>query len=89
MFAQQRDRSAVASFAHPELPDVYAAVLLFALAVPPTLFLFIVRPPLLLPLASVVSLACAAAVALAAIDESFVVSLENSVGRVGCRTEMR
>ena len=66
MATQQRNRSTVASVAHTEWPLMTAMVFLSAVAIPPIAFLFLVRPPLVLPSISVVALASAAIVALVA-----------------------
>jgi hypothetical protein len=63
---QQRIRSAVSSAAHNEWPHEASAVLWSAIAVPLIGFFLFVRVPLVLPSISVVALAGAAFVALAA-----------------------
>ena len=63
---QQRGRSAVISAAPTKWPHVTSAVLLSAIVVPLIGFLLFVRVPLVLPSISVVALASAATIALAA-----------------------
>jgi hypothetical protein len=63
---QQRGRSAVASAAHHAWLPATSAVLLSAITVPLIGFLLFVRVPLTLPSISVVALAGAATIALAA-----------------------
>ena len=66
MSNRHTSRRGVASRIRAEWPHMVAAVLLLAVTVPPTAFLLLVRTPLLLPLMSLIALASAAIVALAA-----------------------
>ena len=66
MSTQQRSRSAAASAAHGEWPQAAAAVLLSAIAVPLIGLSIVVHTPLVLPSMSVIALASAAIIALAA-----------------------
>lgn len=66
MSTQRRNRSAVASATHTDWRHVASAVLLSAVAVPPIGFLFLVKAPPVLPSISVIALASAAVIALAA-----------------------
>jgi hypothetical protein len=75
MSTQQRSRSAVASNAHTEWPDVASAILVSAIVVPLIGFLLLVRTPFVLPSISVIALASAAIIAFAAWRTSFRMSL--------------
>ena len=66
MSTRKRRRPAVAPAVHTGCPHVVSAVLSLAVTVPPTGFLVVAQTPLFLPLMSLVALASAAAVALAA-----------------------
>jgi hypothetical protein len=66
MSIQRRSRSAVASAVHRERPHLSSTVLFWTVMLPPTVFLLLSRSPHVLPLMSVLALACAAIVALAA-----------------------
>ena len=66
MSTQRRSRSAVASAVHRERPHLSSTVLFWTVMLPPTVFLLLSRSPHVLPLMSVLALACAAIVAFAA-----------------------
>jgi hypothetical protein len=66
MSAEQRSRFAVATTAHIELPHATSRAVLWAIAVPLIGSFFLVRPPFVLPLISVIALASAAITVFAA-----------------------
>ncbi|HEU4771861.1 MAG TPA: hypothetical protein VFS68_06860 [Candidatus Udaeobacter sp.] len=66
MSTEQRNRFAVATAAHIELPHVTSRAVLLAIAVPLIGSFFLVRPPFVLPLVSVIALASTAIIAFAA-----------------------
>jgi hypothetical protein len=66
MSIRQQARTAAVSAAHPRWPREAPAVLFFGLAIVPLVFPFLVRTPLVLPTLSLMSLASAGLLALAA-----------------------
>jgi hypothetical protein len=66
MSIQQRSRSAITPVIHADWPHVASAIRFLAIAVPLIGFLFMVRPPLVLPSVSALALASAAIIALVA-----------------------